>query len=256
MNKRYLFAAPFIVFMLTFVVLPLLILFWSAIYDDGFTMRFFVALSNDGVAATVFWRSIWVSFVCSVIALLIAYPIAYLLATSSARTGSTILMLFIMPMWINTLLRTMALEQLFNAFGFTFGYSTLIASLIIAYLPFVILPIYVVLRNINKKYFEASYDLGATPTQTFVKTILPLSIPGVVSGFLLIFVPAVSTYFFSARMGNPETPMLGELLNQYQQQGLYGPGSALAITLLVIVAISVAATNKFTKIGNKKGGLW
>ena len=255
MNKRYMFAAPFIVFMLLTVVLPLILLFWYAFYDNGFTMRFFISFFNDGVAFAVLGRSMWVALLSSVIALLIAYPIAYVLATTTSKRSMFLLMLFIMPMWVNTLLRAIALEQLFNAASISLGYFTLIVSLVIAYLPFVILPIFVVLKNIDKKYYEASADLGASPSKTFVKTILPLSVPGIVSGFLLIFVPAVSTYFFSARLGN-ETTMLGELLNTLNMEGLYGQGSVIAIVLLVIVGFSVAVTNRFTKIGNKKGGLF
>ena len=258
-NFKYLFAAPLIVFLMVFVIYPMLILVWNAFQTpDGFGFSNFMVFFRDGFSMPVFLRSLWVAAVCAVVSVFIAYPIAYALAISGIKRAPTILMLFILPMWINTLLRTFAMREFFFLFDIGLGYTTMIIGIVVDFLPFMILPIYIVLGNIGTKYIEASQDLGAPPFKVFTKTVLPLSVPGILSGFLLVFTPTISTFFLSFYLGNSDTPMFGEVLNRYfiHMIGGEGPGSALSLILLLVVGITLLVTNRFTKIGNKRGGLW
>ena len=200
-------------------------------------------------------NSLWVALAAAAICILIGYPIAYILALSKFKRAPTIIMLFVMPMWINLLLRTYALRQFTELFTSNLSYGTLIFWLVMDYLPFMILPIYTVLSNIDKKYLEASADLGAPPRYVFLKTVLPLSVSGILSGFLIVFTPAVSTYFLSDYIGNPNVRMFGELINSTMSYNV-SMASVYAIVLLVIVAISVLVLNRLSKIGNRRGGLW
>ena len=256
-RTRQMFALPFVVFLLMMVVFPLILLFVYAFFKDGkFNGTEFVTFWTDGFTLPVLGTSLWIAFVAAIICILIGYPIAYILALTKFKRSYIILMLFIMPMWINLLLRTYALKELSELFSTNLGYGTLIFWIVMDYLPFMILPIYTVLSNIDKKYMEASSDLGAPPLKVFLKTVLPLSVPGIISGFLIVFTPAVSTFFLSEYMGNPDIIMLGQLLNDVWTQGNISLASVIAIVLLVIIAISVLVTNWLSKMGNRRGGLW
>ncbi|MCL2755940.1 MAG: ABC transporter permease [Firmicutes bacterium] len=261
-RKKYaLFAAPFIIFMLMMVVFPLCLLFWYAFTsDDGFTFQHFRDVFNDNIAWTILGRSLWIAILAAVICLLIAYPIAYGLTMTGFKRRTTILLLFTLPMWTNLLLRSIALRNLFILVDITPGFWALLISLVVNFLPITILPIYIVLGNIDKKHLEASQDLGATPRKVFTKTVLPLSMPGIIAAFILVFSPIVSTYFLSSFFGGggSDWRMLGELLNiQYRAGDIgVGRGSVLSLILLVLVGLSVLILNRFSKVGNKRGGLW
>lgn len=256
-DARYMFAAPFIIFLIILVVFPLSLLFWHAFTDDGsFTFAHFQNFFNDPLMMRVVWRSLWIALLATVICLVIAYPIAYALTILRFNRSFTILMLFILPMWINLLLRSFALRQSFHLIGLYDGLWALIVAIVIDYLPLMILPIYVVLGNVNRKLIEASQDLGANPFQVFTRTILPLSVPGVIAGFILVFTPSVSTFFLGDYFGDNSIFMFGQLLNQLLTRQNFSMGSVLSIVLLVIVALAVIITNRFTRIRNKRGGLW
>jgi len=255
-RTKQLFAAPFVIFLLMMVVFPLILLFIYAFFQKGqFSGESFSKFWTDGFSLKVLGNSLWVALVAAVICIVIGYPIAYILALTKFKRAPTILMLFIMPMWINLLLRTYALKQFTILFTTEMGYGTLVFWLVMDYLPFMILPIYTVLSNIDKKYLEASADLGAPPAFVFLKTVLPLSVSGILSGFLIVFTPAVSTYFLSEYLGNPHVMMFGQLLNRTMHFNL-SMASVYAIVLLVIIAIAVLILNRLSKIGNRRGGLW
>ncbi|MCL2846987.1 MAG: ABC transporter permease [Firmicutes bacterium] len=254
---RHLFVAPFIIFMLVMVVFPLSLLFYHAFtYEGSFTFDHFRAILTDGPSLAILWRSLWVAVLAAVIIMLIAYPIAYGLAMTGFKRGRTILLLFTLPMWTNLLLRSIALNNLFSLIGLENGFLALMIALVMNFLPIMILPLYVVLSNIDKKYIEASQDLGATPGRVFTKTVLPLSVPGIIAGFVLVFTPIVSTFFLSARFGGNSWRMFGQLLSDHYTTRHFGLGSVLSIILLIVVALTVLVLNRFSKVGNKRGGLW
>jgi len=259
MNRTKLFILPFLIFMSIMVIFPLSLLFWNAFTNDyGFTLSHLHIVLTDGFSMRVLSRSLWIALVAAIVCILIAYPIAYGLTMAGFKRSTTILLLFTLPLWTNLLLRSLALRNLFHLFNFGMGFWAILISLVINFLPITILPIYVVMGNINKKHIEASYDLGANQLQTFRKTILPLSVPGIIASFVLVFTPIVSTYFLSHFFGGGGTDwrMFGELLNRMYGSRNFGTGSVLSIMLLLIMGFTVLILNRFSKVGNKRGGLW
>ncbi|MDR0975849.1 MAG: ABC transporter permease [Christensenellaceae bacterium] len=260
-RARIFFAIPFVVFLIMFVLFPLLLLFYFAFFSgDGFSFEYVKNFFTDG-SLQILLNSIIIALITAVICIALGYPVAYILAQSKAKSAPIILMLLIAPMWVNGLLRAFATKQLLYAVlgsNLQTGMGTLIIGLVLDFLPFMIMPIYTVLKNVSSKYREASADLGASPSQTFASVTLPLSIPGVISGFLMVFTPAVSTYYLSEYLGSSKTYMIGQQLNDVFNAsfGKYGRGSVIAIILLLVVAMSVMATNRLSKIGNQRGGLW
>ncbi|MCL2570460.1 MAG: ABC transporter permease [Firmicutes bacterium] len=257
MSYKFLFALPFFIFMIMMVVVPLSLLFFYAFFEDGsFTFAHIQYFFTDSVSVRILFRSLGIALLATVIAILIAFPIALGLATAGFKRSHTILMLFIMPMWINLLLRSFALRELFGIIGVERGLFALVFAIVLDYLPLAIIPIYVVISGTSKKYIEASQDLGANPTQVFTKTILPLSVPGIMAAFLLVFTPAISTYFLVQYFGDNSTRMLGWLLFQLNINSEFGRASVISIALLIIVVLTILITNRLSKRGNKRGGLW
>jgi spermidine/putrescine transport system permease protein len=239
-----------------FVVVPLLMLLYYAFFVDGFS---FVAVtgyfSNPAEMATIL-RSLKIAFLSAVFCLLIGYPTAYIIARcKNKRRQYLFLLLIIAPMWINGLLRTVALKNLAGLLHIPNGTGLVIIGLIFDYLPFMIMPIYLVLANIDKQFLEASADLGASPIATFVKITLPLSVAGIMSGFLMVFTPAVSTYYMTQFLGTTATFTVGEELNlMFIKNNNYAGASVIALVLLFLVGFSTLLTNRLSKIGNAKGG--
>lgn len=253
------FVLPLVIFLIVMVVVPLILLFVRAFsFDGGFSFANFSAVFTDGISLRILFRSIGIAALAATVCLIIGYPIAYGLAILGFRKTYTILLLFLMPMWVNLLLRSIGLQRIFQLLGMPHeGLLPLVIAIVIDYLPLMILPLYVVLSGVSKKYIEASADLGANGWQTFRRTILPLSLPGVVAGFLLVFTPAVSTYFLARFFGNNQTRMIGQVLfDLFSRSGTWGRGSVVAILLLVIVVFAFVLTSLLSRRKNKRGGLW
>lgn len=258
-NSRTLFTLPYLVFMLIFVVVPLCMLLFYAFYNNGngFSFAEVTKYFTDPTQWATIWRSLRIAFMASLLCILIGYPAAYLIARmKSKRVQYLTLMALVAPMWINGLLRTIALKDLATLIGLPTGEFLLILGLTLDYLPFMIMPIYAVITGINKSYYEASADLGATPATTFVKVVLPLSMSGIISGFLMVFTPAVSTYYMSEYLGDQSTFMIGEQLNTMFTRDNKSGAAVIAIVLLVIVGLSIFVANRLSRLGNKKGGLY
>ena len=275
-------AIPYIVWMAIFVVVPLILIVFYAFTNEagGFTMENF---SEMGSYAKVFTRSFGLSAIATVICLLIGYPIAYAISKESAMFQRIAMMLVMLPMWINFLLRTYAwmsiLENtgLLNTFFDTIGLFDLInwigvklasdpaayepikhfqmintqgaviLGMVYNYLPFMIMPIHSVIVKIDKSMIEAARDLGADSKTTFRKVILPLSLPGVLSGITMVFVPSVSTFILSRLLGGGTTMLLGDLIEMQFMGGAYNPhlGSAIALVMMIVVMICMAIMNHF-----------
>ncbi|MCL2850823.1 MAG: ABC transporter permease [Firmicutes bacterium] len=255
-NNKVWFAAPFVIFLMLMVVIPLGLLFYYAFASDGGASANFGHVFGTTGYMRMIGISLGIALFAATIAVLIAYPIAYGLSMVGFKRVPTILLLFIAPMWINLLLRSFALDQFYELIGLGRGFWALIIALVIDYLPLAILPMYVALSGINKKFIEASYDLGATRGQMFRKTVLPLSVPGIITGFLLVFTPVMSTYFLSMYFGTNETRMIGEMLNVYVENHILGIASVIAMVILVIILFAFIVANRLSKIGNKRGGVW
>lgn len=260
MKQTRWFVAPFLVFMILMVAVPFILLLAESFQaDGGFSFENFRLFFTDGITLAVVWRSIWIALLVSSICLVIAYPVAYGLALGGFKRGPVILILFILPMWINLLLRAAALRQLYGMLGIpVVGLLPLVIALVLELLPLVIIPIYLVLTNVSKKYIEASQDLGASPFQTFRKATLPLSLPGIIIGFLFAFIPTVSNYAIASYFGDNNTFMIGQRINFLLSMATpqIGQAAVISIALLLVIFIVLFITDRLSKIGNKRGGVW
>ena len=191
--------------------------------------------------------------------LIIGYPIAYILANKKYNKNRVIVLLFIMPMWINFVIRTGATRELLTWMGIGGGTHPELATiigLVYNYLPFVILPIYSTMLKMDKSQIEASYDLGANGFQTFSKVIIPMTMPGIISGVTMVFMPTISSYVISDLLSEYNVVLFGSYIDLYFNQNDWNFGSFMALIMLLLIGISVFVTNKFSKEENARTSLW
>lgn len=266
--------SPYILWSALFIVIPLfLIVFFGFTKMEGgiyaFSLENFKELMNP-LYFKVFWRSITLAVISTILCLLIGYPTAYIISKSKASRQNTLLMLAIIPMWMNFLLRTYAWsailgrEGILNTFLNTIGLnsinilytdSAVLLGMVYNFLPFMILPIYTVLSKMDQDLINAAKDLGANGRQVFSKVILPLSMPGVVSGITMVFMPAVSTFVISKLLGGGQFMLIGNLIEQqFMSVGDWHFGSAISLFMMIVILITMAIMNKFSDDSDKEGG--
>jgi len=245
MGKRSSWARPYLVFLVLFVVVPLLLVAYYALTDaEGhFTIANMTAFFTNKVIIGSFLVSLEIALINTVICILIGYPVAYILADKSLNKGSLTAMLFIAPMAINALMRTMATAEIFSMAGIGLGKGTLIFGMVYDYLPFMIFPIYNVLNRMDKSYVEAAQDLGAGPVKAFFKVTLPLSVPGILSGAMMVFMPTVSTFAVSEILTNNRIQLFGSVINEQFNNLMWNQGAALSLIMLIIIGISMFVGN-------------
>ena len=253
--KRSHWSIPYVVFMAIFVVLPLLLILVYAFQDGNghFTLSNITRFFTDSDALGTFAVSIEVAIENTLICILLGYPAAWILANKDLNKSAVTIILFIMPMWINALMRTLATAELFNTLGITLGKGTLLFGMVYDYLPFMIYPIYNVLNKMDKSYAEAAQDLGATPWEVFWKVTVPLSMPGVSSGILMVFMPTVSTFAISEFLTNNKIKLFGTIIQENINSSMWNYGAALAFIMLIIIGISTLFTNEDER--EAEGGL-
>ena len=263
-------AAPFGIWMLIFTIVPLAIVAYFAFTDaDGqFTLA---NIREIGTYIGPFWDSIKLGAAATAICLLLAYPIAFIIARSTERVQQTMVMIVMIPMWMNFLLRTYAwmsiledkgfLNQFLGLFGLHFNMintnGAIILGMVYNYIPYMILPIYSVLTKIDNSVIEAAQDLGANNRNVFLKVVLPMSMPGVISGVTMVFVPAVSTFIISKMLGGGGNLLIGDLIDMQFLGSAYNPnlGSAISLVLMVIILICMGIMNQFDDGENVGGGM-
>ena len=226
MNKRSDWALPYFIFLVLFVVLPLVLIAVYAFRDSTtgrFTLSYLWAFFSEPKIVNAFLVSLEVAMENTIICILVGYPVAYILADKSLNRSAVTAVLFILPMWINALMRTIATSEIFSAMGIGLGKGTLLFGMAYDYLPFMIYPIYNVLNRMDKSYAEAAQDLGASPVKVFTKVTLPLSMPGVWSGVLMVFMPTVSTFAISEILTN---------------NMMWNQGAALSLMMLIIIGLT------------------
>ena len=272
-NKLSRFAVPYVVWMAIFVVAPIIIMVIYAFSngDGGATLDNFVQM---GDYASVFGRSFKLALIATAICLLIGNPVSYFLSREPASFQKTAMVLIMLPMWMNFLLRTYSwmtilennglLNQLFQKIGIIALYNSITGSnieyfsmmntqgavvlgMVYNYLPFMILPIYSVIVKLDYSLLEAARDLGANSVTVFRKVILPLSLPGVLSGITMVFVPSVSTFAISRMLGGGTELLLGDLIERQFLGGAYNPqlGAAISLVMMIIVVICMLVMNRF-----------
>lgn len=252
---------PYLVWLVLFTVVPLLLLvyyaFTNAPDSPAFTLEHIVKF-GDWVYIKVLLRSLYLALICTVICLIIGYPVAYILANS--KLSPVWAMLFILPMWINFLLRTYAwmsllensgiINMLFSLAGLPkiqllYNSNAVLLGMVYNYLPFMILPLYTVLRKIDKSVIEAARDLGASNASVIIKVIFPLSLPGVVSGVIMVFMPSITTFVISRLLGGAHFMLFGDLIEQqFLQSGNWNFGAALSLIMISIILVMVTINSK------------
>ena len=240
MNKRSSWALPYFIFLVLFVVLPLLLIVLYALQDGAghFTLRNIAKFFTDKDALSTFALSIEVAIENTLLCVLIGYPAAYILADNKLNRSAVTVVLFILPMWINALMRTLATAELFNMAGIPLGKGTLLFGMCYDYLPFMIYPIYNQLKKMDKSYAEAAQDLGATPGLVFRKVTLPLSMPGVWSGVMMVFMPTVSTFAISEFLTNNKIKLFGTIIQENINNAMWNYGAALSLIMLLIILLT------------------
>lgn len=257
LSARRTWAWPYVLFMVLFVLLPLI---FVAVYaftdkDGGFTLHNFAKFFSHSEAISTFLYSLMIAVFNTLICLLIGYPAAYIMAMADFRTPKVMAMLFILPMWINFLLRTIATVELFNMFGLPLGEGALLFGLCYDYLPFMIYPIYNTLLKMDTSLIEAAQDLGANKWTCFWKVIVPLSMPGVYSGIVMVFMPTVSTFAIAELLTRNNIKLFGSLIQDYiTTTDLLNYGAVLSLVLLVIIGITSFFGDNDTS-GSEKGEL-
>lgn len=274
MNRSWI-SYPYLTWMAIFTIVPLfLILFYSITVqtDNGWHLSLeFFKKCTDPLYIKVLWRSIYLAFISTLFCLLLGYPMAMILANMDLSKKNIFVLLFVIPMWMNFLLRTYAwmtlLERkgLINIFlsflhlpplNILYTDQAVVLGMIYNFLPFMVLPIYAVLDKMDKSLIEAASDLGANSITVFKRIILPLSLPGVLSGITMVFMPAVTTFVISRLLGGGQYTLIGNLIEQqFLVTGDWHFGSALSIIMMILILISMGFMSKYEK-ENEGGMLW
>lgn len=280
MNKKSLLSTPYILWTVLFTIVPLIIILIFSLsasskigsLSTDFTLDRYVQFFEP-IYADVFFRSIKLSLYSTVFCLILGYPVAYIIANKKMRIRNFLILFIILPQWTNFLLRTYAWMSILkdngpiNAFLMNIGLikepltllytdGAVLMGMVYNFLPYMILPIYTVILKIDKAYVEAARDLGASSAITFRKIILPLSMPGIVSGIIMVFMPAISTFVISDLLGGGHSMLMGNLIqNQFLAARNWQFGSAISMILIAIILITMLVLNRYSS-SDKGGALW
>ena len=265
-NRKNLLAAPYSVWAIGFIVIPLVLVIYYAFTDKtgSFTLDNIIAIS-ESTNLKALGLSVMLSCISTIICLLLAYPLAMILATLGVNQSSFMVFIFILPMWMNFLLRTLAWQTLLEKTGVINSIlkflnlptlniintpSAIVLGMVYNFLPFMVLPIYNTLIKIDSNVINAARDLGANNIQTFTRVIFPLSLPGVISGITMVFVPALTTFVISDLLGGAKILLIGNVIEQeFKQANNWNAGSGLSFVLMIFIVISIFISNKYDKEG-------
>lgn len=266
-NRKKWLAAPYGIWAVGFVIIPLVMILYYAFTaqeNGAFTLANFAEVFS-GENMKALGLALLLSLVSTIICLILAYPLAMILAGKSVSQTSFIVLIFILPMWMNFLLRTLAWQTLLEKNGVINSILSflhlpslniintpyaIILGMVYNFLPFMVLPIYNVLIKIDKDVVEAARDLGANSLQTYTKILIPLSLPGIVSGITMVFIPALTTFVISDLLGGSKILLIGNVIEQeFKQTNNWNAGSALSMVLMIFILISMFLVNKYDKDG-------
>ncbi|MGN1295814.1 MAG: ABC transporter permease [Bacilli bacterium] len=260
-QRKYL-SIPYLLFLLLFVVVPVFVIIYYAFTNKAtgqFSLINFKNFFANGTNVQVLLISITYGIINTVLCLLIGYPVAMILANKKYNKNKVIVLLFIMPMWINFVIRTGATRDVLTWLGISGGYYPELATiigLVYNYLPFVILPLYTTMLKMDRNQIEAGMDLGANPVQNFFRVILPMTMPGIVSAATMVFMPTISSYVISDILSEYNVVLFGSYIDLYFTQNNWNFGSLMALVMLLLIGISVFITRKFSKDDNTEASIW
>ena len=268
-NKSLLLSGPYIAWMVLFTLIPLGVVGYYALTDPDTGAFTLSNLRDLGTYLPVLWQSIWYSLVSAFICLLLGYPVAYFIAHRKPLAQKLLYMLVMLPMCMSFLLRTLAWVGLLQDTGIINDLLGLIGigpirmirtpgavilGMVYNYLPYMILPLYAIIVKIDNRLIEAAEDLGCNGVQVFARVVLPLSMPGILSGITMVFVPAVSTFYISQKLGGPDTVLIGDVIErQFKQGNNPNLGAALSLVLMGLVFVCTGIMNRFGS--DEEGGV-
>lgn len=268
--KRSRFAGPYALWMVLFTVCPMIFVVVYAFRgtDGGVTLANILRCFEE-TNLRVLWRSVRLALECTAICLLVGYPAAYFLASKDFSKYKTLFVLILLPMWMNFLLRTYAMMSLLEKRGIinsilqALGFKPLkligtegavLFGMVYNYLPFMILPIHTALKKMDTRVIEAAEDLGANPVRVFSRVTLPLSVPGIISGITMVFMPAVTTFAISSLLGSGKFMLLGDMIEQqFMVANEWGFGSALSLFMMALIVLSIGLLNRIDRTPAKEG---
>lgn len=254
-SRRRTWSIPYVIFLAVFVVVPLILIMVYAFQskNGGFSLENFERFINQPEAANTFIYSIGIALITTIICIILGYPAAYILSRIRLSTARVVVMLFILPMWINVLVRTLATVALFDFLRLPLGEGALIFGMVYNFLPFMVYPIYNVMQKMDHSLIEAAEDLGATPRQVFTRVVFPLSIPGVVSGIMMVFMPTISTFAISELLTMNNIKLFGTTIQENINNGMWHYGAALSLIMLIIIGITSLFTDSSSEDGSNEG---
>ena len=271
-NFRGSLCMPYGVFMALFVVLPLVLIIYYAFTDANghFDLNNWKVVFQSAENWKVIGTTFLIAFSTTIICILIAYPIAYILSNKKFNKNAVLVYIFLLPMWINFVIRTNALKDLLNGItGLLFDisltsthpYISIVIGMVYDYLPFAILPLYNQMLKMDKNQIEAASDLGANPFQVFIKTIIPMTIPGIVSACMMTFMPTMSSYVIADKMSENSKMIIGTLIQNYFLKSTdkiaMHVGAVLSLVMLTIVGVTLLIEKLLTgKNASRKEGVW
>ena len=256
-SRRRTWSIPYVIFLAVFVVVPLILIMLYAFQgeDGGFSFENFKRFGSQPEAANTLIYSIGIALITTIICIIIGYPAAYFLSRMKVSTSRVVVMLFILPMWINVLVRTLATVALFDFLSLPLGEGALIFGMVYNFLPFMIYPIYNILQKMDNSLIEAAEDLGATPRQVFTKVVFPLSMPGVVSGIMMVFMPTISTFAIAELLTMNNIKLFGTTIQENINNGMWHYGAALSFIMLALIGITTLFTGSSDEDSANDGGL-
>ena len=244
-SRRRNLALPYAIFLGIMVVVPMLLIIIYAFMgkDGGFSLENFERFINQPEAANTFIYSIGIALTTTIICIVLGYPAAYILSRLNASLAKVVVLLFIIPMWVNVLVRTLATVALFDFMALPLGEGALIFGMVYNFLPFMVYPIYNVLQKMDHSLIEAAEDLGATPRQVFLRVVFPLSTPGIVSGIMMVFMPTISTFAIAELLTMNNIKLFGTTIQENINNGMWEYGAALSFIMLIIIGITSLFTD-------------
>lgn len=259
--SKKLTSAPYLVWAAIFIIVPLIFVLYYSVTDanGNFSLQY---ITDIGKYKDIMLNSIWLGFVATVISLVMAYPLAYIMARSKANVQRTMMMLVMLPMWMNLLIRTYSMMILMQDTGIinsaleALGLSpvhmintegAVVLGMVYNYIPYMILPLYSIMAKLDYSLVEAAQDLGANKLTVIKNVVIPHSLPGIASGFTMVFVPSVSTFYISKKLGGNTFSLIGDIIEmQFKSANNYNLGAALSMVLMVLIIICMMVMNRFT----------
>lgn len=272
LNKKGYVSFPYMLWSVIFVLVPLGLIFWFSLTDasGSFTLDNFKRFITDEIYISVLVRSFALSLIATAICLVIGYPTAFIISKMKEKTQSTVMLLLVLPMWMNFLLRTYAMLALLEPNGalntflsilhlpkidILYTQGAIVLGMVYNYLPFMIMPIHSVMVKLDKQVLEAASDLGANPVQSFMRVIFPLTLSGVTSGITMTFLPAITTFAISKLLGGDMLQLVGDVIEQqFKTDHNWNFGSAISIIIIAVIMLFMKVLSSYEK-ENETGGL-